>query len=519
MDNAVVLGVFLALFAVFVILGFWASRFRRGDLSDLGEWSLAGRKLGVYLAWFLVGADLYTAYTFIAIPESVYLHGAIYYFAVPYVGIAFGVAMITMPRMWKIAKDKNYVTAVDMIHDKFNSRTLALLIALTGIVAELPYIALQIYGMQAVLIVMVGQLTSYDVTLITELSLVLAFIILAAFTFTSGLRGATITAVMKDAIILGTVIVAIIAIPIALGGFGKAISAFANGSSYQVPPFTGSGSLAPLLMNAFISLSIMSALALYLYPHAINGVLSIDSTKKIRLSTALLPLYGIGLAFLALFGVLIYSSQPALAMVKLYGPTTVVPALIYVEFPDWFVGIAFLGIFIGGLVPASIMAISQANLAVRNVIKPYWPNIDPKMEARLAKWLSVIFKFIALGFIFLISPTFALGLQLVGGIIILQTLPAIFLPLYTDRLEKVPVGVGWAAGLILGVYMLYGANFVQHTYTTISTVLFDFSTVSWVGFLYIAFVALLLNLLISVGGSYLMGMIHGSAKGAAGKSD
>ncbi len=522
MNDVVVIGVFLALFVIFVFLGFWASRFRRGDLSDLGEWGLAGRKLGAYLAWFLVGADLYTAYTFIAIPESVFLHGAIYYFAVPYVGIAFGVAMITMPKMWKIAKDKNYVTAVDMVHDKFNSKTLAMLIALTGIVAELPYIALQIYGMQAVLLVMIGQLTSYDVTLITELSLVLAFIILAAFTFTSGLRGATITAVMKDAIILGTVIVAIIAIPIALGGFGKAISLFSSGvgvSPTSRVPFTGSGSLAPLLVNAFVSLSIMSAFALYLYPHAINGVLSIDSTKKIRQSTALLPLYGIGLAFLALLGILIYSSPVAMAMVSKYGATTVVPSLIYAEFPDWFVGIAFLGIFIGGLVPASIMAISQANLMVRNVLKPFWPNMDAKMEARLAKWFSVIFKFIALGFIFLISPTFALGLQLVGGIIILQTLPSIFFPLYTDRLEKVPVGVGWAAGLVLGVYMLYEANFVQHTSTSITTVLFDFSTVSWVGFLYIAFVALLLNLLISIVGSLLMGLFKSSPKGTAAKSD
>ncbi len=488
--NYELLAVFISLFVIFIGLGFWSSRFRKGDLSDLGEWALAGRKLGTYLSWFLIGADLYTAYTFIAIPELVYEKGAIYYFAVPYVGMTFGIAMITMPRLWKIAKGKNYVTAVDMVSDKFNSKTLGMIIAFTGIAAELPYIALQIYGMQAVLIVMIGQFNVTDATTITEIALIVSFIILAAFTFTSGLRGAVITAVMKDALIFLTVIVVIIVVPLEIGGFGNAFSAMkpAAAGSYQILP--------SLLVNGFISLSLMSALALYLYPHAINGILSSSSTKKIRLSTALLPIYGVGLAMLALFGILIYASSPALALVGKYGPVTVVPALIYAELPPWFAGIAFLGIFIGGLVPASIMAISQANLLTRNVIKVAVPNLEPKTEARLSKYFSIMFKFIALGFIFLISPTYSLELQLVGGIIILQTMPAIFIGMYSKWLNKFGVGVGWLVGMVSGVYMIYYANFVANSFPSIETTFFKFSTPF--SFLYIGLIALLLNLIFAV---------------------
>ncbi len=501
MNNYVVLSVFISLFVIFVGLGFWSSRFRKGDMSDIGEWALAGRKLGGYLAWFLVGADLYTAYTFIAIPELLYEKAAIYYFAVPYVGMAFGIAMITMPRLWKISKGKNYVTAVDMVQDKFNSKTLAIVIALTGIAAELPYIALQIYGMQAVLTVMIGQLTTVDTVTITEISLVIAFIILAAFTFTSGLRGATITAVMKDVIIFATVIVVIVLVPMYIGGFGHA---FASMKASSAPSYE---SLAPLFLNGFISLSIMSALALYLYPHAINGVFSTNSTKRLRYSTALLPIYGIGLAFLALFGILIYGSPAALGYVSKYGAVTVVPSLIYAEFPDWFVGFAFLGIFIGGLVPASIMAISQANLLTRNVVKVFKPDLSPKSEARMAKWFSVMFKFLALAFIFLISSTYSLELQLIGGIIILQTLPAIFLGMYTKKLEKWSVGLGWAAGIMLGVYMIYYANFVQDKFPSLETVLFKFSTPF--SFLYIGLIALVVNLAISLIGSAIAASLRG----------
>ena len=498
MNNIEVVTVFISLFILFVGLGFWSSRFRRGDLSDLGEWALAGRRLGSYLAWFLVGADLYTAYTFIAIPESVFVKGAVYFFAVPYVGMTFGVAMVTMPRLWKIAKKKNYVTAVDMVQDKFNSKSLAIIIALTGIAAELPYIALQIYGMQAVLTVMIGQLVASNAATITEVSLIVAFIILAAFTFTSGLRGAVVTAVMKDIIIFATVIVVIVLVPMYIGGFGNA---FAH--MHKLP--TGNTTLAPLYLNGFISLSIMSALALYLYPHAINGILSTSSTKKLRMSTALLPLYGIGLALLALFGILIYGSTQALALVHQYGAVTMVPDLIYAYFPPWFVGFAFLGIFIGGLVPASIMAISQANLLTRNVIKPFWKTMNKKTEARLAKYFSIMFKFLALAFIFIIQATYSLQLQLVGGIIILQTLPAIFLALYTTKLEKWSVGTGWAVGMIVGIALLLYSNFVQFKFPSIETVFFKFNTP--LSFLYIGLIALSINLVIAILGSLLVGKL------------
>lgn len=505
-NNIAMIAVFIALFVVFVILGFWASRWRRGDLSELGEWALAGRRLGVYLAWFLVGADLYTAYTFIAIPSALFAKGSVYFFAVPYVGIAFGVALITMPRLWKISRDKKYVTAVDMVHDRYNSKALTMIIALTGIVAELPYIALQIYGMQAVLTVLIGQSITSDVGVISEIALIISFIILAAFTFTSGLRGATITAVMKDAIIFTTVIVVIIVVPLTItNGFAGATAT----ATATAPALLGKSVtfdvLPGVLLNGFISLAVMSAFALYLYPHAINGILSTESTKKLRYSTALLPMYGIGLALLALFGLLAYASTGAMHIIAPNFNTTTntwtssshnvyniltVPALIYSQFPGWFAGFAFLGIFIGGLVPASIMAISQANLLTRNIAKFFRPNMTPAGEARLAKWASVVFKFLALLFIFVISANSALQLQLLGGIIILQTLPAIFLTMYTKRLNKYGLIVGWVGGMALGIYLELAAN----KFGSLSTTLLNVG--SPVGYIFVGLAALALNLLL-----------------------
>ncbi len=490
--------VFIALFIVFVALGFGASRWRRGDLNELGEWALAGRKLGTYLAWFLVGADLYTAYTFIAVPSAEMAKGSIYMFATPYVMATFAVALIAMTTLWKLSREKNYVTAVDFVKDKYKSKTLAILIAITGIIAELPYIALQIVGMKAVLTVMLAPYFTSATVIgeVGEIALIISFVILAAFTFWSGLRGATLTAVMKDLIILISVVVVVVAVPLSIkGGFATAFkdAATAGAASPSLKQALYS-TLSPALGPAFLSLFVLSALALYLYPHAINGVLGSKSAKNVRYSTAMLPIYGVGLFLLTLFGVLVFAVPPALAATHFgtaqFNGSLVVPELILTTMPEWFAGFAFLGIFIGGLVPAAIMAISQANLLTRNIVKEFRPNMTPQQEARMAKWASVIFKFLALGFVFLIPDTYAISLQLLGGILITQTLPPIFLGMYTNRLNKNGLIAGWVVGIVSGLYYVESANHFGAPTSSLMTTPF--------GLLYVATIALILNLIVTI---------------------
>ena len=479
--------VFVSLFIVFIALGFYGKYWRRGDLNHVHEWSLAGRKLGTTLVFFLIGADLYTAYSFVAIPSGVFAKGSLYFFAIPYVMLTFAVALVTMPKLWTLAREKGYITASDFVKDRFNSRTLAIMIAITGIVAELPYIALQIVGMQSVLTVMLAGYANAQ--LVQEISLLIAFVILAAFTYTSGLRGATLTAIFKDILVWVTVIVVIIVVPISIGGFGNAFKA--AGNSYV--------SLPENLVPAYATLILGSALALYLYPHAINGVLSAQSAQKLRSSTALLPLYGIGLAILALMGILVYAVPDAMKFLSGFPESSrgilVVPSLILYTLPGWFSGVALLGIFVGGLVPAAIMAMAQANLLTRNIIKEIKPNLSDKSEIKITKVSSTVFKFIALGFVFSVPATYAISLQLLGGILIVQILPAVLFGLYTKSLTKVPLIIGLVVGISSGIFMMESANnFGPLASSLIKTM--------W-GPLYIAVISLAFNLAIAFGGSVI----------------
>src|ERR1700692_1296408 len=94
----VALSVFIVLFVFVTVLGFFAARWRAGDLDLLHEWGLAGRRFGTIVTWFLLGGDLYTAYTFIAVPALVFGAGSIGFFAGSFTILAYPVAVLFATR-------------------------------------------------------------------------------------------------------------------------------------------------------------------------------------------------------------------------------------------------------------------------------------------------------------------------------------------------------------------------------------------------------------------------------------
>src|SRR5918912_953988 len=199
-------------------MGFVASRWRRAeDLMHLDEWGLGGRSFGTWITWFLLGGDLYTAYTFVAVPALVFGAGAAGFFAVPYTIAAYPIVFLVLIRLWSVSHVHGYVTPADFVRGRFGSPTMALLVALTGIVATMPYIALQLVGIEAVLKTMGVTGTSL---LARHAPIIIAFAILAAYTYQSGLRAPALIAFVKDTLIYLVILVAVLSLPVKLGGWG-----------------------------------------------------------------------------------------------------------------------------------------------------------------------------------------------------------------------------------------------------------------------------------------------------------
>jgi solute:Na+ symporter, SSS family len=443
--DGVAIAVFCALFLLVTVLGFVAARWKRGDLGLLDEWGLGGRRFGTVITWFLLGGDLFTAYTFIAVPALVWAVGAGGFFALPYTILVFPLVFLVMPRLWSVASRHRYVTAADFVKGRFSSRGLATAIAFTGLLATMPYIALQLVGIQVVL----GGLGIEG-----EWPLIIAFAILAAYTYTSGLRAPAMIALVKDTLIYATVIVAIVYIPSKLGGWDAIFGA----ANEELPKRDEPGALLPGTPDAHVAyatLALGSAMALFLYPHALTAVLSSRSQDVVRRNMSLLPAWTFLLGLMALLGYMAIA-----AGLNVTDPNDAVPALFADMFPSWFLGVAFAAIAIGALVPAAVMSIAAANLFTRNVWKEFVrSDISDREESQIAKIVSLLVKGGALVFVIFLPTQFAIDLQLLGGVWMLQTLPAVMLALYTRWFHRWGLLAGWLVGMVAGTWIAASQDF------------------------------------------------------------
>jgi SSS family solute:Na+ symporter len=495
--NAVTLVIVLISFLIVTLIGFGSARWRPAeDLAQLNEWGLAGRGFGTFVSWFLLGGDIYTAYTFIAVPALVYATGAAGFYALTYTIMVFPIVFVFGPRLWSVARARGYVTPGEFVRGRHGSQGLGLAVAATGILATMPYIALQLVGIESVLTVMgIGRTTGN--AFIKELPLIIAFGIVAAYTYLAGLRAPALIAFVKDILIYLTVIVAILYIPGRLGGWGHIFGA-ASTHLKTVNPATGKpyGSIVVLPAGewAYATLALGSALALFVYPHATTGVFAAKRRDVIRRNAAMLPAYTLVLGLIALFGYMARAVPAVNAGVKAGGGNDQlsVPLLFAHIFPSWFAGVADSAIVIGALVPAAIMSIAGANLFTRTIYKELFrPYASPAEETRVARLASLLMKVGALGFAVELNKTFSINLQLLGGIWILQTFPAIVIGLYTRWFHRGALILGWAAGMAYGTVEAYRAHGGGQAHFGASTApVFGHTT-------YIAMTALVLNLAIS----------------------
>jgi len=503
--------VFTLLFALVTVLGFVASRWRRGQTLDhLDEWGLGGRKFGPWVTWFLIGGDLYTAYTFVAVPALLFSAGAMGFFALPYTVIVYPLVLLPLLRLWSVSRVHGYVTPADFVRGRYGSPLLALLVALTGIVATMPYIALQLVGLEAVLRTM-----GFNGSGVAgHAPLFIAFVILAVYTYRSGLRAPALIAFVKDVLIYVVILVAVVYLPGRLGGWGTIFDT-AGARLAEPRPETGQPR-GSLLLNAnnqlqYVTLALGSALALFLYPHSVTGVLASGSRRTIRRNMVALPAYSLLLGLLALLGyVAITAGVKPIQNAATGRPdtNTIIPVLFDTQFSDWFTGVAFAAIGIGALVPAAIMSIAAANLWTRNIYKEYLRrDCTPAEEARQARLASLVVKFGAVAFIVFVDPQFSIDLQLIGGVIILMTLPAVAIGLYTRWLHRWALVAGWGVGMAYGLYLLYlipNPLTKKAHFGGSNLALGQLGVPGWSPFpgsklqIYVGLVALLVNLLVAV---------------------
>jgi solute:Na+ symporter, SSS family len=509
-DRQTEVTVFFTLLAAMLALALYATRWRRSrNPHTLEEWGVGGRAFGNWVTWFLIGGASYTAYTFVAVPSLTWGLGAFGFYAVPFALFTTPLVYLMSPRAWSVAHAHGFMSYPEFVRARFGSRTTAILVAIISIVATMPYIAVQLIALQAVFKV---------VGLTGEWPLLIALAILSVTTFRGGLRAPALLSIAKDILLIWLILSVVLVVAMS-GGWAATFQASALRFKFGPSPTAG------LLLSgpgqiAYLTLAVGSGLSIYAYPHAMTGILAAKDRATVRRNAAALPIYVVALGMMALLGFFAIAKNvfpigfvPGKSVGDL---NTIVPQLFHQLFPAWSAGIAYATLTVAALIPAAIMSISAANAFTRGIWMDFIrPHASAKEEHRVSQWVSLLMKFGGAAFVLILPVQFSTDFQSIGGVIVLQTLPAVFFGLLTAWFHRGALIVGMLAGLGYGLYMLY--NTPQYSTDLKSIVRLHFGGSLWPvakwgiqskAQIYIGLIALVANLVIVVVGTAILRLLR-----------
>ncbi|MFD7015308.1 sodium:solute symporter [Streptomyces sp. NPDC059928] len=419
------------------------------ELPHPSGWSLARRGLGPAATSVLLGGTIYTAYTLFAVPGLAYATGGFSLYTLVYTLLLTPAAIVLLPLLRGIAGRHGLVTAADFARARHGSHALSLAIALTGLLATMPYLALQVVGLEAALRVMGASPRSPQ----GLVCIVLIFALLITVYLPGGLRACVHVASFKAVLIGAGLVVALVLVARHVGRPGRVFALASEGlADHRLETVIPPGSY-----SAYITLAAGSVLAQLMYPQVLTVALAARSSDTLRRSVLALPLWTLVLGLFTYLGLaaLAFGVRTPLGHAEL-----AVPMLLQQLAEPWLTGLLLGALVMGALLPAAVMSIGMAKLVARNVYTEYFnPTATPKHEVRVAQFAAPVITLGALVFALLLPPQDAINLHLLGGVWMIQTFPAVGLAPFTRWFHHRALLAGWAAGMAAGTAMTVARGF------------------------------------------------------------
>ncbi|HEY8296946.1 MAG TPA: sodium:solute symporter family protein [Candidatus Baltobacteraceae bacterium] len=408
---------------------------------DPQQYLVGGRSFGSLFLWILLAGEVYTSFTFLGAAGWAYGRGAPAFYILAYGTIGYTIGYFFLPAVWKIGKDRGLLTFPDFFLDRYGSKPLAIGIAILQFFLVVPYVTLQLSGLQTLL--SIAGYGRYNATVAVGCS----FILIALFVFTAGLRGTAWASIVKDAFVLGAVIFAGIFLPIHF--FGSPAAMFDKVLAAQPHWFT----LAPGASNQgvvwYISTVLLTSIGFYMGPHTINAVFSAKDGDALRRNAIFLPLYQLVLLLVFFAG---FSALVLVPGLKNVDQSFMIVVQRY--YPAWVLGLVAGAGCLAALLPASALLLGAAGVFAKNVLGDGL-NVATSDAARTLATRIMVIVIAAMSLIFWIfynQTLVQLLLYYYNGVT--QFMPGFVFALIWRRANAWAVGSGIVAGEIVVAYLV-----------------------------------------------------------------
>ncbi len=437
---SIALGVVALVILAAVTLGAVATR---NGAKSATDFVVGGRSLGPVLLWLLMAGEIYTSFTFLGAAGYAYGLGAPAFYIFCYGPIAYVIGYFLTPKIRSVGAAFGLLTQPDLFRIRYGSRALAALAALVGFVFLLPYVTLQLTGLQLLLsIAGYGSVEPY-------VAVAIAVALITGFVWATGLRGTAWASVLKDTLVLAAAVFAGIALPLhAAGGWSGTLRAVA--SSHPNWLILGSGS-APHGMIWFVTTVVISATGFFMWPQGFAMIYSAKSGDTLRRNAILLPVYSLLVLFV------IFAGFAALIIIPgLKGPSADQAFMLSIRqlYPPWLLGLVAGGGCLAALVPVSGQLLAAASIVAKNVAGDVF-NVctDDRSRTWLTRVLVILLALFAYALWFLLK-VYLVDLLIYAYNGIVQFLPGTILAFGWRRTTAWGVG----AGIVSGIGVLVASN-------------------------------------------------------------
>jgi SSS family solute:Na+ symporter len=429
--SGVALSIIAGIVGVGAFVGLYAGSRHKMDLE---QWTVGGRGFGLLLVWLLMAGEFYTTFTFLGASGWAYSRGAPALYILAYQPLSNVVAFFVLPEVWKIGQRHGLQTEADFFHLRYGSKYLAAFVALVGFVFIVPYLQLQLTGLGLIV-----EIASYG-SIGRAPAMAIAFTLVAAFVFVSGVRGVAWVSVIKDFLLLFSAVFVGIAIPyIYFHGVGPLFAALIRTRpQHLVMP----GSTPDLGHAWYISTVLLTSCGAYIWPQSFAASFTARSADTIRRNAVVMPLYAITMPLMLFVGFAAVLVIPDLTNGDLSFLT-----MVRQTFPAWFLGVIGGAGALTAMVPASVLILTASTLFAKNLWRPILaPGMSDERVARLAKVMVLVIT-IAAVVSAISSNTTLVALLLLGYSGMTQFFPGVVLGLFSRRVT----GPGVFAGLLTGI--------------------------------------------------------------------